>query len=201
MVRSGLRGRRAYLDDFRQDGDGTYVYTGAVHRYAGPIPRRRALALLWLLAADMALAEIVAGCIPAAGMQNTVYVLLPYVCTILTLGWQIYTLCRFTAGGDPLRDYVYQGTAARFRLQGLLAAGLAAVTLAGETVYLILHGAEGMVGGTVLFAALQGAALAGAVGWSVLQSALRWTREEGTPVCAPDLTKKENEKEHPEDVL
>ena len=37
----------AYLDDFEKDLNGNYRYRGAHYRYAGEIPRGKALARLW----------------------------------------------------------------------------------------------------------------------------------------------------------
>ena len=42
--------KRAYLDDFEKDLNGNYRYRGAHYRYAGEIPRGKALARLWALA-------------------------------------------------------------------------------------------------------------------------------------------------------
>ena len=38
--------KRAYLDDFEKDLNGNYRYRGAHYRYAGEIPRGKALARL-----------------------------------------------------------------------------------------------------------------------------------------------------------
>ena len=79
------RGRRAYLEDFQKTATGEYVYTGKLHYYETQgLERRQALLRLWLLTGAIAAAVVVSGCVPAAGMSNTFYVLLPYAGALLS---------------------------------------------------------------------------------------------------------------------
>ena len=103
--------RWAHLNSFFMEEDGSYGYHGAVYAYDGPEKSRKAFLLaLWLLAALVAGAVIFAGCIPAPGMDNCFYVLLPYLGEVTAAGSLVWGLSRMTAGGDPLRAYVFEAT-------------------------------------------------------------------------------------------
>ena len=95
------RGRRAYLEDFQKTATGEYVYTGKLHYYETQgLERRQALLRLWLLTGAIAAAVVVSGCVPAAGMSNTFYVLLPYAGALLSAASVVWlpegTLCATT---------------------------------------------------------------------------------------------------------
>ena len=127
------RGRRAYLEDFQKTATGEYVYTGKLHYYETQgLERRQALLRLWLLTGAIAAAVVVSGCVPAAGMSNTFYVLLPYAGALLSAASVVWLMCRLAAGGDPLRHYVYTATVAQMRVRGRLVLIFSALTLVGE---------------------------------------------------------------------
>ncbi len=171
------RGRRAYLDDFQKTATGEYVYTGQLHHYETEgISRRQALARLWILTAVMAVAQVVSGCVPAAGMSNTFYVLLPYAGGLLSAASVVWLMCRLSAGGDPLRHYVYTATVGQMRLRGYLVLAFAAVTLVGEAVYLILHGVGTVLAGTVVFVICQAIFLIAALAWKSFVRKLCWSK-------------------------
>ena len=76
----GRRGRRAYLDDFRQTVTGEYIYIGATYAFQGTAECRKKGLLRWgLLAVGMAAVAVVGGCISAPGTTHCAYILLPYV--------------------------------------------------------------------------------------------------------------------------
>lgn len=169
------RGRHSYLEDFQKNAAGEYIYTGLLHHYQDRgLSRTRALAMLWVLAVGMAAAALCAGCVPAAGMQNTVYVLLPYVCGLISAATVIYGLCRLTAGGDPLRDYVYRATVTQFRLRIILVMVFSGAALVGDLVYLALHGVGDRLAGTLVFLLCQGIVFGAAFGWKVVFARLSW---------------------------
>ena len=170
------RGRRAYLDDFQKTATGEYVYTGQLHYYeTGSIPRRKALLWLWLMTGAMAAAQVLSGCVPAAGMSNTFYVLLPYAGGLLSVASVVWLMCRLAAGGDPLRHYVYTGTVAQMRVRGYLVLIFSALTLAGEAVFLILHGVGTVLAGTIVFLVCQMICLGAALAWKSFAKKLSWS--------------------------
>ncbi len=131
--------RRSYLRDFVRDQDGSYVYTGKTW-HADPALRRRMLLKLWALQAAMLLAVLLPGFVTTAGLQNTFYVIIPYVFWLMSDLSLAYTLGSMTFGGNPLRDYVYQRSVPRYPFLTALALAGAALTALGLLVFLLRDG-------------------------------------------------------------
>lgn len=171
------RGRRAYLDDFQRTATGEYVYNGQLHHFDGQkFSRGRGLRLLWVCSAVMAASVIAAGCVPAAGMLGCPYVILPYAGALLSVSALIWLMCRLTAGGDPLRDYVYNATVKQFKLRSILVLAFSGCTLVGDIVYLIVNGAGGMLAGTAAFLICMALCLGGALAWKSIAGSLSWSK-------------------------
>ena len=74
------RGRRSHLNDFHLNVAGEYVYDGSFFACrSSEESLRGSKRAVWIMAAALALAVVAGGCIPAPGMQNCFYVLLPYL--------------------------------------------------------------------------------------------------------------------------
>ena len=169
------RGRRAYLEDFQKTASGEYVYTGKMHHFQEEtLTRKQALTRLWALAAVMAAGAVAAGCLPAAGTFNTAYVILPYAGSLLSAGSVVWLMCRLTAGGNPLPDYVHAATVRQFALRGTLTLAFSAATVAGELIHLALNGAGERLWATVGFLACELLTAAGAVLWRIATKKLHW---------------------------
>lgn len=169
------RGRRAYLEDFHKTATGDYVYEGATHPYpAQKLSRRQALARLWTAAAAMAALALLGGCLPAAGMQNTFYVILPWAAGLISAGAVVWLMCRLSAGGDPLRDYVYTATVQRFGQRGVAVTVCAGLTLTGELLCLALQGPGERLPGSLALLASQGLLLAAGLWWLHFTRRLKW---------------------------
>lgn len=125
------KGRRAYLDSFHQTPSGDYIYTAA------------------------------AGCFSAPGTGRCFYILLPYAAALIACVLAAWAAVRLAAGGVRLRQYVYDGTVKKLPRRTLAAAVLAGAAALGETVYLLLHGPEGLALGAAAYLLCQlGAAAA-----------------------------------------
>lgn len=170
------RGRRAYLEDFQKTASGEYVYTGTLHHYpdGGRFSRAQALARLWAAAAAMAALALLGGFLPAAGMQNTFYVILPWAAGLVSVGSVVWLMCRLTAGGNPLRDYVHAATVGRFGVRGGAVTACAALTAAGELLCLALQGAGGSLAASLVFLASQGLLFAAGLWWLRFTRRLEW---------------------------
>lgn len=143
MERKQKRKSKEYLDDFRKDLNGNYQYTGSYRRYNGKIARSKMLALLWLLCGGALAALIAAGCVPAPGAMDRFYVLLPYMAALVAAVSVVWALARLTAGGDPLRSYLYEQTVKALPTRCVLVVAFAGISAVGECVDLYLHGAQG----------------------------------------------------------
>lgn len=96
---------RAYLNDFRVNVAGEYVYTGKI--YVWKSDRKKALWTLWLYTGGALALAVLAGCIPDTGMEGAVWALLPYAISLIGAMTCVYAVIRLTAAGETLREYVY----------------------------------------------------------------------------------------------
>lgn len=176
----GRRGRRAYLDDFRQTVTGEYIYIGATYAFQGTAECRKKGLLRWgLLAVGMAAVAVVGGCISAPGTTHCAYILLPYVLALLSAWSVLWGFARLAKGGDPLRSYVYDATVRQFRLRTILTAVGSAGAVVGELCYVIIYGTMGMLPGMLIFLATQLAVLVMALLWRPLGRDMVWNLQDG----------------------
>ena len=145
-----LRKKKDVLDDFQRNEAGEYVYVGKMHRYHGPERKRamRALILMDLLMFGLALTG---GLITAAGVIHTLYVIIPYVLTLLFVTVTGYKCISMYFAGDPMRDYNYKATAENYDIWLLAVLITACAAVVSEAVYVVLNGFDGYVAGTVLY--------------------------------------------------
>lgn len=142
--------KRAYLSYFGKNASGAYVYTGG--HYALPGGEYRAFSLrLGVWTALAAAAAVAQGCIPAPGMRNTVYVLLPYLLEVVCVFSAVWGAVRFFMNKKPLREYVYEATVKALPLRLLFSAIFAAAAMAGETVCLLTKSEAGEPWAAVCF--------------------------------------------------
>ena len=134
------KGRHAYLNDFERDLTGKYRYCGDHYRYAGSLPRSRALGGMTALAAGALVVLLVAGLMDGPGLGRCFYVLLPYAGAFVSAICVLYTTARLLVNGDPVRGYVLEQTCGRMPVRNAVALGFAALTAVGCLVYLILEG-------------------------------------------------------------
>ena len=152
MQQKKTRRGREYLNDFRRDVNGSYLYQGSYRRYTGSMPYAKLRGLLWALA----------GMVPAPGAMQQFYVLLPYAGALVAGISAVWALARMSRGGARLRSYVYEETVAKLPLRCLLTGVFAALAAVGECMDVFLNGGQGAIWYAVLFAALAAAAAAAA---------------------------------------
>lgn len=158
MQQKKNRRGREYLNDFRKDVNGSYLYQGSYRSYAGSMPYGRLLGLLWVLCGGALAALAAAGMVPAPGAMQQFYVLLPYAGALVASISVVWALARMSRGGARLRSYVYEETAAKLPLRCLLAGVFAALAAAGECIDVFLNGGQNAIQYAVLFAVLAAAA-------------------------------------------
>ena len=74
MQQRKIRRGREYLNDFRRDVNGSYLYQGSYRRYTGSMPYAKLRGLLWALCGGALAALAAAGMVPAPGaMQQFMY--------------------------------------------------------------------------------------------------------------------------------
>lgn len=133
------KSRKSALEHYQVNAGGEYIYTGSYMAYVDRgKPRKRALGELWAVAGGMGIGAVVCGCIPAPGTQNTFYVLIPLMISIITAIACLWTLGQVTGGGDPMKEYVYRDSVEKMQGRFSSAAFFAGLTALAELVYLTL---------------------------------------------------------------
>lgn len=149
------RGREKRLQYIRKGEDGKYVYTGELYTYrdgaarnstagggaghAGDGPAGARFKLLFLWALLMALCAA-GGLIPARGMLNSFYVLIPYVIQFVAAAMLGMTVISLFAAGTQVRVYVYEAAVKKIPVRAQVTAIAAALSAAGELAFMILGG-------------------------------------------------------------
>ena len=169
--------RRSYLDHFHKNAAGEYIYSGEHYAYTTEKkPRRRALGELWVLCALAVATTLVGGCIPVPGLSGCAYVLIPYVVGVIASCSLIWTMGQLSAGGDPLREYVYLTTVKKLPHRTLITAAASCLAVLGEAVYLLRIGGGEKTGLAVLFLVLEVvAAVSAALAWGCCKG-LSWDK-------------------------
>lgn len=67
---------------------------------------------VWIMAAALALAVVAGGCIPAPGMQNCFYVLLPYLGEVVAAASVVWALAKLGTDWREVREYNYEKSVA-----------------------------------------------------------------------------------------
>lgn len=134
---------QADLNDFHRDLNGNYTYEGTLLTYDTPdLPRKRAMALLWLLCGAAMVLLLIAGFLPAPGATGQILIVLPFACAFVASVSVCWALARLTSGGDPLRGYVYEGTVEKLPMRMVLTIVFSVVAAVGESIYLFSNGAQ-----------------------------------------------------------
>lgn len=135
------RGRRSHLGDFSPTASGEYVYTGPTYVSQG-LPPRPAMALRWALSLGCAVLAAASGCLPAPGMMDCFYVILPWAASLLAAASLVWAAARMAYWGQPLREYVYQKTVRALPLRCALTAAAAGAAAVLSPVYALTHPQE-----------------------------------------------------------
>jgi hypothetical protein len=156
MADKKRKGRRDYLNDFHKTASGEYVYEGNYYYCTADAgARKRLMVKLCVLSAVSLIAMIASGCFMAPGMDNCVYVILPYGLALVMTVSVVWGVCRLVSGGDPLKEYIYLATVDKLPLRGGVAAALSVLALVGETIYLICKGAGDRLAYAIVYLVLQ----------------------------------------------
>ncbi|MCI8482821.1 MAG: hypothetical protein HFH41_00605 [Lachnospiraceae bacterium] len=157
MEEKKKKGKRAYLEAFQKNAEGKYEYKGEFYCWQGTEQeRRKKMRRLWVLCLVMLGAIGAAGSVEAPGTLNCAYVILPYVVEFVAGISVFWGLCRLSAGGDPLRVYVYQASAEKIPERAVVTVIGAAAALAGELIFLLQNGLDGKWAGLGVFLLLEG---------------------------------------------
>ncbi len=171
------KGRREYLNDFYRDVSGEYQYTGTIRRYQSELSWHDAALRIGVLAGIIATAMIAVGLIPAPSMtgMGSFYVILPYILELVGVFLSVWAAIRLIAGGEELRNYVYEATVGKIRGRLTMTAIFAISSLIGNVVFLIIKGFDGKVFLSLAVILLHGVSLAASLLLMRHMSSLRWS--------------------------
>lgn len=172
------KSRKTALEHYQRNAGGEYIYTGDYMAYVEEgKTRKRAMTELWTVGAGIGILTVACGCIPAPGTQNTFYVLIPLMISILTAIACLWTLIQITGGGDPMKEYVYRESVQKMQGRFTGAACFAGLTALAELVYLVLNGGWGLP--AVAVVALEGLVCGLGILGKKLFSRLKWQKNTG----------------------
>ncbi len=131
-----------YINDFKLTADGKYTYMGDYYSPEGDKPYKQ-LYIQYIFIAFICTTLVVAsGLINAAGMNNTFYVILPYVAQVCSVFALVWKTIRVVSSGEKVKAYVYETAVQRLTpaLMSLFVFNL--ITFSGSIIFIIFNGTE-----------------------------------------------------------
>lgn len=133
--------RRDYLSNYQKGENGKYAYKGTVYTYQSKGKAfRTELLTFWGFCFGILACLMIIGCMTAPGMSNCFYVIMPYVCTLMSGISVCWALCRLSAAGETLKSYIYEATIEALPMRTALVVIGAVISLIGEIVYVCKNG-------------------------------------------------------------
>lgn len=124
------RGRRPWLDEIQLGGDGQYAYRGSHMKFSGGDEAFRRFRLtLGICAALLAVCAVGAGCLNVGTLDNTVWVLVPYMIEVVGTAAFVWSAVRLLLQGNVVRSYIFKQTVQRLPVLTIVTAAAAALTL------------------------------------------------------------------------
>lgn len=152
----GKRGENSYLNDFHPNLAGEYIYDGALYAcQSDPDTQKKSRRRLWGCTALLLLAALLSGSIPAPGMQNCFYVILPFLGELIAIFSVVWAVCKLGRDWNAVREYVYERTVPALPGRALCVAAFAAAGILCELLYVILSGHGGQLFYAFLFVILK----------------------------------------------
>ena len=163
-----------YLGEFKMAADGKYVYMGKSFTLTDKDDFKK-LCAIWLCTFASVIGS---GFINAAGLNNSFYVIIPYigeVICIFALSWQVV---RLVWNKGVLKEYYYNKFINNVPAASAILCFFSAAGFIASTVFMILHGFEGKAAQCIVYLVLKlvSAAL-GAVIYRLFK-ALEWSSDE-----------------------
>ena len=129
------RGRRPWLDEIQLGGDGQYAYRGSHMKFSGDDSAFRRFRLtLGVCTALLAACAVAAGCLNVGTLDNTVWVLVPYMIEVICTAAFAWSAGRLLLQGSVVRGYIFKQTAQRLPVLAIVTAAAAVLTLGSAAV-------------------------------------------------------------------
>ena len=170
------KNRRAYLDDYTLNDDGSYEYTGIYHEWASDEVREAYAAKAKLLMGVAIAGIVIAGCVPAPGTFGAFYVVIPYICSVIGVVLSAVALVRLLREGARVRDHIYDKSVPMLPAKLAIGAAGALSCGMGELAFLLVMRPENNVLFAVVFVLVM--VLAGAAMLLLLNASMPLVRTE-----------------------
>ena len=133
-----------YLNQYKLDDSGKYIYQGKyLSLNASPSEIKSVYLKFWIFSALISAAVIASGCINAAGMSNTFYVILPYIAEVAMLFLYLLNGIKLFSQGYKVKEYQYKTCFPRLSPFSMGIAIAAAIGFICSVIFIILNGFEG----------------------------------------------------------
>ena len=149
MAEKKKKGRRSYLNDFKMNLTGEYIYTGAHFEPQGDYKKARlsvTLAGILLVALNL-----LCGCIPAEPMLNVFYVIIPFVVSLAASVRLLWAATRLWLNRLPLREYVLHQTFEKLFPAATVGLIFSALTSVAFVVFVAINGTTALTFWAYLF--------------------------------------------------
>lgn len=146
--------KKEYLNLYKKRADGAYEFTGSYYQYCGDNFKKQ---VSLAAALEIALAAVIigSGCLNAAGLKNSFYVIIPYIGEIAALFALAWNTAKLFTKGERVKQYIYASAYPRLTPAALGLAVVSATALICSVVFIILNGAEGGVLKCVIYNVLK----------------------------------------------
>ena len=130
---------RRYLNDFKRSANGEYVYTGNVYLFGDYKDSGIKLGAL----CGLCFASVIgSGFINAAGLNNTFYVIIPYILEVACLFALCWNTVRLLWAKGELREYIYKPVTRGIPSSAMALSIFAGIGLICSIIFILINGFE-----------------------------------------------------------
>lgn len=148
-----LFSKHDYLNDFKMNEKGEYVYTGSLHSLdESKVNLSDTKKVIGVYSSIIFIMFLLSGLIKADGLINTTYVTLPYVFGFIFACILLYKSLSYSFSKRyPIRDYDFKSTIEKLPIYIMIVLISSIATLIGELVFIIVNGLNNYIVGTIIF--------------------------------------------------
>lgn len=148
--------KRQYLNEFRSNLNGEYIYQGKLYEFKGEeSERKKSIMTLLIFSIAAIFLTILSGILPGAGSTKAFYVIIPYVVEFGAEGFLIYSVGSLLSGGKIIREYIFLNSYGKIHERAMIIVAFAIIGFVGNFIYSLLNGTEGRTLATVVYGLLR----------------------------------------------
>lgn len=135
---------REYLNDFKRNAAGEYVYCGKVYSFEGNKAEKKSFIIKTVVLSVLCLLfSVLPECLSPTDMSRSFATIIPWGTELVAVLLSVWAAGRMIIRFNELREYIYKKTV--LRLPKLLAAGsiFSAVTFVAQLIYACVNGISG----------------------------------------------------------